>query len=213
MENQRGKHPQFDTYWEQHRGLVWWASKLAARKLGGNVHDYLATYTIRLNRALYSFDPERGIKFASYYARRLYEDAIKSFLRFESESWALSWAKQNATTEALKQAEVEYAFHEQDNILYRVPEEHSDVMDEIIGSFETVEECWNFFCRSLDKRDRFILEARIRDGLTLEAIGLRLGITKQRVRQLYCRALDRIRERLALVQRFTELFQKRIDEP
>ena len=207
----KGKHPDFDTCWEANKGLVWWVCTRVAKTFGGEAADYLGTYALRLNRCLYGFDPTKG-KLTTYFMQRIYEDVLRNFLRYESETRALWWAKEHSTQEALKQLEVEYTFHEAGNMLYRVPEEDAEDMQHILDSFDTIAECWEFFCRGLDGKRRFVVECYYREGLTLEEIGDRLKISKERVRQLRNSALDRIRDRLKLVQRFTDLFQKRIDE-
>lgn len=205
------KHPTFDQFWEEHKALVFWASQRVAITFGGKPNDYWATYVEKFNRCLYYFDEEKG-KFSTYFLKGMYETVVRDFFRYESERKAIWFAARNSTNESLKQAHLEYNTHEINNVLYRVPEDDKDHIIDVIGCFETVQECWNFFTKGLVKRQKYILEQRIREGLTYEKISEILKISKQRVCQIYNQAIDKIRERLTLVRKFTDLFQKRIDE-
>ena len=205
------RHPLFDEYWLKYKGLVFWLSKRVAKAFGGRALDYVGTYTLRFNKVLHYFDTEKG-QFTTLFMCHCYDDAVEGFLRYESEKRALYYAARNSTSQAVKQAEIEYAYHEAHNILYSIPEEDNDYIVDIIASFQTVQECWEFFTRHLEKRDKFIIEQRIREDRTLQQIGDDLKISKERTRQIYERALNRIRDRLLLVQRFTDLFQKKMDE-
>lgn len=55
-------------------------------------------------------------------------------------------------------------------------------------------EIWDELLRRLTDRERFLIELRYREGLTLFETGEVLGITRERVRQLELKAIDKLRK-------------------
>lgn len=57
---------------------------------------------------------------------------------------------------------------------------------------------WGVLLAGLGARERLAVEARFRDGLTLEAVAGRIGgVSKERARQILLRAVRKLRERMA----------------
>lgn len=83
--------------------------------------------------------------------------------------------------------------------------EKDDPVDESLSRFyhrkhvaRVIEEC-------LTDREKFIIQKRYWDGLTLLAVGELLGLTKERVRQIELEAKKKIRTALRKEERVTEL--------
>lgn len=201
------RHPEFDAYWEQHRGILHWAAKKAARTYGGSYSDYLGTLVLRMNYVLYHYDPARGVKFITYFLKRFSEYILRRWMRYESEGWDLFYHKAVSTDEDFKQTNINYAYHEAANFLYRIPEADSEELAAVMGLFETQDEAWVYFTRGLDAKRKFVIERRFRYEQTLQEIAEPLSITKERVRQLESDALRSIRDKLIKVRAFATLFR------
>lgn len=76
------------------------------------------------------------------------------------------------------------------------PIEVEDKSESVVDSMESIEmkDTLQNLLRLLDNRDRRVLEMRFFKGYTLQKIAIKLGVTRERVRQIQGRALERIRE-------------------
>ena len=74
--------------------------------------------------------------------------------------------------------------------------EHSQHREDYAGRLVTQEEAQQALSL-LNKRARLVVKLRFWHGLTFREIGERLGVTHQRVTQLYCRAMKRVRQKMA----------------
>lgn len=198
------KHSDFDKMWESYRSFIFWWAKRMSKAFGGEADDYVGNLVLRLNRVLYTYDPTRG-KFTTYYSTGIHDEMIRVFLRFESEHRAIYWMAVQSTDDEIKSVGVNYAFHEADFHLYRIPDCDDDWADEIISNFESPEECWKFLMKGINNRERAIVRSKC-EGKTLEAIGIEYDISKERVRQLYYATLKKIRERLQALEKWNDLF-------
>lgn len=77
----------------------------------------------------------------------------------------------------------------------------SPLQDEMVGGMIDTERRSNWLANALDvlneRELRIVKERRLaEDGATLEALGIKLGISKERVRQLESRALEKIKTEL-----------------
>lgn len=203
------RHPELDAYYERHEKLLhYWAHRIARRfKLDAN--DLVGTLYLHLNRVLHYYDPSR--RFSTFFSYRVTDVVIVNWLRFESDAWGVHYAATSMTAEEKRECHSIYALHEADYSLYRVPEKDSDWTAAIIDCFDTIDEIWEFLCRDLNKRHRWILEKRFRDGMMLHECGKILRITKERTRQIEARALEKIRGRIRLVDAFVHLFRDEKD--
>lgn len=207
MIEEREKHPEFDEYWEKHKNFVFWTANKIARKMEADREGLTGTLTLWFNHLLYSYDETKG-KFTTYFFRHSLAVIIREWLRYESESWSVFYHNQNRDEDDVILTDKNFAEHEANYKLYRVPEEDmSDIM-EVVHFFETVEECWEFMTRSLERRDREILLLYFREDLTLLQIGKKFGVSRERIRQILERAKGKVRERLKMVSAFTNLFER-----
>lgn len=79
--------------------------------------------------------------------------------------------------------------------------------DEPTPEEQAAEHEWEVVCREqtrsalalLDRRERTIIESRIlrEEAVTLESLGARFGVTRERVRQIEARALEKMRDAVA----------------
>lgn len=205
--------PKVKELWDQWESLVWWTAKKIADRRG--VYDrnlvreeLLGSLAEVFVKCAKSYDPARG-KFSTLFVTAAWRSLDALFLRYDAEWRDLDFTRREATSAALKQQRVEYAYHEaNDFYLYRVPEEDEDSMAVVVSTFETPQACWDFFCQGLRPRWRWVLEQRYREGRTFESIRQEMGISKQRVCQITNVALRDIRRRLDAARKFTDLFVK-----
>lgn len=207
------KHPEFDKYWLEHKNLVWWMSKKLSERIHGfGPRDFVGSLTLWFNHVIYSYDPDKG-KFSTYFLRHCYSYVFKNWVRRESQSWdnfVKDYHKSELRKEMLE-SQQNYATHEIDFHLYRVPEQDESDMQAVIECFDTVEDCWEFMTRYLDKRDKEIVSLYFRDDLTLQQIGDKFQISKERVRQLLERIKKHIRQRLFQIEALADLFKKEVE--
>ncbi len=142
----------------------------------------------------------------------VFEYVVRVFLQYDAEWRHLKQSKSVAVSQAILDLEINYATHEQDFYLYRIPEEDNEHFEGIFSLFDTMDQVWTFFTRGLDKKQRFIIEEYYKEGRTFDLIGAQLRVTRQRVQQIKAAALGKIREKLQLVKAFSDLFEKRMDE-
>ena len=199
------RHERFDEYWEQHKRLVYYVAKRLAPRLGCSREELVGSLTLWFNYVLWYYDPDRG-SFSNFFCRKAFAYLISRWIRKESQSWDNFMAHVRSTSKDLELSERNYAQHEADFHLYRVPEEDETDVDEIVGFFEGLTECWEFMTRPLGERDRQILWLYYHDGWTLDMIGQKFTITKERVRQLMNRSKEQIRARIQGVRALAHLF-------
>lgn len=195
----REKHPKLEAVLEDNIRLIFWADKKLRKWLDPNFHwprYYLCSFAIdALNYCLYSYDPEKG-KLSTYFYRTCIQHVHREFLRFESEYWQKRIYLNTADPKDQQETKVNYAYHELDFVLYRVPEADLDWAQEILSFFHSREEAWDFLTKQVSLRWKNILERRFRFGHTLDEISIDEKITRQRVQQIQMAALRKIRENL-----------------
>ncbi len=82
-----------------------------------------------------------------------------------------------------------------------IPARPNDAEDDFAHASEVLADVLRF----ADPRERKILKLRFLQGMTLEEVGRAMGVTKERVRQLQTRGLQRIREALERKDLYPEL--------
>ncbi|MGE3182082.1 MAG: sigma-70 family RNA polymerase sigma factor [Phycisphaerae bacterium] len=156
---------------------------IAKRHITANTDffEIISDGNISLMRAVDKFDYSRGFKFSTYASWAI----IKNFARSVPEERTHKDRYQTGRDEFLESISMpQFAEHE----------------DEQRSAARTaLEKMFN----SLDERDREILRRRFGidnhgDPETLEQIGNRLGVSKERVRQLESRAMNRLREEFSV---------------
>ncbi len=201
------RHPRFDEFWATHHKMIFKMAHHLAKTYRQRPEDLLGSLVLRFNHCLHYFDEARG-GFSTLFYARVRRWIWANWLRWESEKTSLAFWKltPHEKGDDVQVSNREFAFHEADYHLYRVPDHDKDWTDEIVGSFDSADDCWRFMTRGLDRRAAGILESRYRLDMTLEDIGRELGITKERVRHLLEKAMPTVREKLMEVEDFNRLF-------
>jgi RNA polymerase sigma factor (sigma-70 family) len=154
-------------------------ASIAKRHVGqtGNVFELISDGNMSLIRAVEKFDFGRGFKFSTYASWAI----MKNFAR--------SIPEENHRRERYITG--------QEELFDAAPDRRTDEQ-ELVASAEQASERVNRLLEYLDPRERQII--RMRAGLdgserqmTLEEIGKELGITKERVRQLNVRIMNKLR--------------------
>jgi RNA polymerase sigma factor (sigma-70 family) len=130
-----------------------------------------------LIRAVEKFDYSRGNKFSTY------------------ASWAIMKNFARSIPEEKRRRERYVTGHEE--MFDVAPDTRSDEQ-ELVASVEQSRNRVNRLLQYLDPRERQIIQMRAgldnySEGMTLEEIGQQLGITKERVRQLNVRIMNKLR--------------------
>ena len=153
---------------------------IAKRYVGraGDFFELVSDGNMSLIRAVEKFDFSRGNKFSTY------------------ASWAIM--KNFART-------IPSAFRHRDRFCSNCPELFSTVEDVRSDYYEQEsaricpESCVERLLDRLDQRERQIVTSRYgltrgQERLTLEQVGTAMGVTKERIRQIQCRALSKLRK-------------------
>jgi len=141
-----------------------------------NFFELVSDGNMSLIRAVEKFDFGRGFKFSTY------------------ASWAIMKNFARSIPDDRTHKERFVTGHEE--VFEVAPDNRSDE-NEIVASQERASHSVNRLLQYLEPREREIIRLRAglddARGLTLEEIGQRFGITKERVRQLNARAMKRLR--------------------
>jgi RNA polymerase primary sigma factor len=141
-----------------------------------NFFELLSDGNVSLMRAVEKFDFSRGNKFSTYASWAI----IKNYARSIPDE---------------KNRRERYQTGNED-VFDAAPDRRSDE-GEIVAAAEQASHKVNRLLEYLDPREREIIRLRAgldcSEGMTLEKIGEKLGITKERVRQLNVRAMKKLR--------------------
>jgi len=142
-----------------------------------NFFELLSDGNMSLIRAVEKFDYGRGNKFSTY------------------ASWAIMKNFARSIPEEKRRKERYVTGHEE--VFEAAPDNRSDEQ-ECLASVEQTKHRVNRLLEYLDPRERQIIRMRAgldnnSEGMTLEEIGQQLGITKERVRQLNVRIMNKLR--------------------
>jgi RNA polymerase sigma factor (sigma-70 family) len=142
-----------------------------------NFFELLSDGNMSLIRAVEKFDYSRGNKFSTY------------------ASWAIMKNFARSIPDERHHQERYVTGHED---LFDAATDNRSDEQEAVATAEQAKTRVNRLLDQLDPRDREIIRLRMGmddgEGLTLEQIGQRLGITKERVRQLNVRAMKKLRD-------------------
>ena len=204
----RPRHPDVDKAWEQYKKLItWWAEK-CRRVFGGQRDYYISELFMKLNNDLWIFDPNRGVKFTSYFGTNLY-GYIYRVVKLESESEMATWTGTHSRSKTSFKCKV---FSEQlcdiDKKEYKDQRDYYNWVHDMIEEIGGREEAWYWLTFNLSARSIDILHRRCVLGHTLAEIGDHYGVTRERIRQLEFLALATIKDRFGNNKKL-ELLMKR----
>ena len=181
------RHPNFDLYWHgddskgipEHQSTCCKLARAGARKINGDWRDCLGPMVILMNKALYSYDPERG-PFAKYFGNLAVRHLIHYFTKRDSLSVELGYQHVTSSGRCRLRS------------VYRV----EDWSDELAAA----EECdnnlpeWDELVAPLNRQERQVVTLRYRDGCSYDEIGERMGRSRGAVNQLLFNARTKVRE-------------------
>lgn len=196
-------HPRFEEFWAKHQRLVWWCARRCARRLGGTEYDYIGFLVIRMNRSLKSFDESKN-KFTTYFCAHLIRDAMRCVLSYESELNSLQYA--NRDRPESNNVSVAYNTWRAQEV-YNTERERDGLLDEVRKCFTSPEALWGYLCRGLSDREADMLLMRFKHDATLDQIGEKYGITKERTRQLLEKSLKTIRGRTGQLENWMKIYK------
>jgi RNA polymerase sigma-32 factor len=146
-----------------------------------------------LVKAITMFDPDRGVRFICY-AVWWIKAYIKNYIykSYQTKTGTLSHAKGLISLDCCLSKDPDEEYKLLDHVLDETPDqEHSYISKErqiflmnIISSEPRV----------LSNREIFILKERFFADATLKDIASKIGVTRERVRQIEARSLQRIRD-------------------
>lgn len=145
---------------------------------GENLFERISDGNMSLIRAVEKFDFGRGFKFSTY------------------ASWAIIKNFSRSVPDEMHRRE--RFVTGQEEVLQLSQDQRTDEQS-ILSRQELVAESVNTLLENLDPREREIIRMRAginstrEKGMTLEEIGQRFGITKERVRQLHARSMRKLR--------------------
>src|SRR5262249_51642039 len=142
-----------------------------------NFFELLSDGNISLMRAVEKFDFSRGNKFSTY------------------ASWAIMKNFARSIPDEKNRRERFVTGNEE---VFDIAEDRRTQEGEVVAAAEQASAKVNRLLEYLEPREREIIRMRAgldngNDGMTLEKIGEKLGITKERVRQLNVRAMKKLR--------------------
>jgi RNA polymerase primary sigma factor len=204
------------------RLVRWVASKYINRGL--SIFDLIQEGNIGLIKAVEHFKPNRGIRFSTYatlWVKRSIERALANYSRtirlpvhISSDLNRFAWVAKSLLQELARDpTDEEIAERMKVNVEYvqklrgivkktypingSLRDEHSD---ELFGLFEDIERSnqVSSWLELLTDVERTVIIFRFglndEDTLTLESIGKRFGVTRERIRQIEAKAIEKLRK-------------------
>lgn len=191
---------------EGNHGLVWLYARRAAWRLGrpGVAEDLAQHGFLGLLRAIELFDAERGIPFGAYASRWVLAKVLEHIGQVES-VLGVPRATRGRTPPAREAAELGRHVVSLDAQVFADGVEGEAWLDRVesrepapdVAAERGELEAWvdGLMARALSERDEGLMRGRFWGGETLAASGRRLGVSRERARQLEERAVGRLRVR------------------
>ena len=199
------KHQRFDELWNTNKGLVyWWASKLS-KLYGGIPSEYVGMLVLRFNYVIYHYDESKGT-LGQLFQLHLHKWIWKYMLRYESETKAIHNFNHNATTGELNEQQFNFATYEKHRHLYSTPGKEEKWAIDLLENFDSPEDLWAFLCRGMPEQWKKLIKQKFVQDLSFTDIAQSRGVSVQAVAQQYHTVMKRIRERIKVMEPFTNLF-------
>lgn len=171
----------------EHEGLIsWWATRFQ-RSCSWELEDLKQEATIAFLRALRSWDPTKGCSLKTHASNYIKQDLLK-IVRTEK------LKRRTPTGVEIRLEDLQYT-HDPD------AKQNHDIVGAVDPGFEKLEkrELHAFVKRemmALKPRTRALIKERVEESLTLQEVGDKHKITKERVRQIVGQALPKVRQRV-----------------
>jgi RNA polymerase sigma factor (sigma-70 family) len=179
-----------------HESMCWWvARRVCPARRPDLLEDLAAEARAQFVRAAATFDPSRGLKFATYALRVAVHEARRAAAKELRRGVHLpQYLEGGVRVRAVLDVETGDG-----------RENHADPpAPEPAGAPEMPADFWERIGAALDPREAEAVAARFREGLTLTAAGGRMGVSRERVRQLQARALEKLRLSCADLAQFLD---------
>jgi RNA polymerase sigma factor (sigma-70 family) len=200
--DKKGRHPEFDRYWEKYHKLVYYVASKLATRFGTGKGDLLGTLILRFNACLYNYDDSKG-SFVSYYRRRCHR-ALWLWMRYESQQWADLFAKKATLQDVRLAAEYGRTIDLRSCLATEV---EGPAAETLVDYFDSLDECWEFVTRCLPPRAREMFVLRYRGGRTLAQVGDKFGVGGERARQLLIAAKRKVERQLRSTRSLADLVE------
>jgi DNA-directed RNA polymerase specialized sigma24 family protein len=216
----RPEHPLFRGMVEQHYRLIWWVDRKLRKWLDPKDCERWPTGYFNgfildvLNRLLYTWDPTRS-RIAGYLYFLARRHVIEEFLQYESETWHMFWDRMTAYPGYKWEVNTEYTYREAQYYLYHIPEAEAETewTWNVINYFGRPADAVEFLLEGLSVRERSVILRRFICGDTLATIGRDEDVSKEYIRQIQERALNKIRRRVRLSGQFRDFMENELGKP
>jgi RNA polymerase sigma factor (sigma-70 family) len=198
-----------------HHKLVWFAANLAARRLGYNSSDDLiASCWLAFVNCLPSYDEDRA-EFSTYYVPSAVESSSR-FLKSDSQWRSLRKSNVLDADERTRKMVAAYTHPAPARSVrfYHPPDNDADWVKEIIDLFGgDTAALFAALTRDLTPRRKEVVMLLFADGYTVREAAARMGLSSQRVSQIWGDCLDRMRRTVAKLDAVRRLFGGEVEFP
>jgi len=169
---------------------------------GATISDLISEGNMGLVKAIQKFDPEKDVKFISY-AVWWIRNSMQEFLK--KRQACLNYEKEEESLDRPSSIHNEYWRDDEDEYVTKKETMMSDEEDEAKRELQkNQKKIVDKILEKLSWRERYIVEQYYgidkKEEKNLEEIGVDLGITKERVRQIKLAALNKLRTEILLIE-------------
>lgn len=169
---------------------------------GATISDLISEGNMGLVKAIQKFDPEKDVKFISY-AVWWIRNSMQEFLK--KRQACLNYEKEEEFLDKPSSIHNEYWRDDEDEYVTKKETMMSDEEDEERRELhKNQKKIVDKILEKLSWRERYIVEQYYgidkKEEKNLEEIGVDLGITKERVRQIKLAALNKLRTEILLIE-------------
>lgn len=184
--------------WAQHKRLCFNSAVMRGRKYGVEWRDLLGSAFQGWLMATHKWRPDGGRQYQNYVFAMI-RRMVFDFLKHDAHHWRHKIHHMKVVALSLDELEELglppqrdsrfHPYHSEDEFFAAIKEQFVDDPQQL----------WDLLMEERDERERFIITCQFRQHMPFKEIGPILGISKQRVEQIFSRAMRRIRERALLI--------------